>query len=155
MNTNPDTGKVKVPVIYVDALRLNLPYFHSVEAGFPSPADDFIEEELNLEDHLIKNREATFFLRVRGKSMLEAGLFPDAILVVDRSLTPKNNDTVIAALDGEFTVKYYYKPAGAEEVHLNPGNPEFKPIIIREDNHWMFMIWGVVTYVIHKPQPPQ
>ena len=151
MNTEDGT---LVRVTYLDTLKVSLPYFHSVQAGFPSPADDYIEESLDLEDHLVKNPEATFFLRVRGQSMIDAGIFENAILIVDRSLSPKNGDTIIAAVNGDFTVKWYYKPPGGQEVHLLPANAKFKPIILREDNHWMFIIWGVVTHIIHKPARP-
>ena len=143
-----------VRVMYVDSLRINLPYFESVEAGFPSPADDYFEEEINLENELIRHPEATMFLRVRGNSMTGAGIFKDSVLIVDRSLPPKNGDTVIVAIDGEFTVKWYHKPKGKEEIHLLPGNPAFKSIIVREGSHSMFLLWGVVTHVIHKPLRP-
>lgn len=152
MNTEGKTTLVRV--MFLDSLRSSLPYYQSVQAGFPSPADDYIEEELDLQEHVVKNSEATFFLRVRGQSMIEAGIFEDAIMVVDRSLTPKNGDTVVAALDGDFTVKWYHKPEGTKEVHLLPGNPKFKPIIVREGSHWMFLLWGVVTYIVHKPLRP-
>ena len=144
-----------VPVMYIDSLRISLPYFESVQAGFPSPADDYFEEEIRLEDQLVRNPEATIFLRVRGHSMNKAGIFQDSVLVVDRSLQPRNGDTVVVALDGEFTVKWYYKQGvSGEEIHLLPGNTAFSPIVIREGSHWMFVIWGVVTHVIHKPLRP-
>lgn len=143
-----------VRVAYLDALKVSLPYFRSVEAGFPSPADDYIEETLNLEEHLVRNPEATFFLRVRGQSMVDAGIFEDAILIVDRSLRPKNGDTIIAVVNDEFTVKWYYQTPDGEEVRLLPANPDFKPIVLRRDNHSTFMIWGVVTHIIHKPLRP-
>lgn len=104
MNVSEGSGTL-VRVMYIDSLRISLPYCESVEAGFPSPADDYFEEEINLEEQLIKHPEATIFLRVRGNSMNGAGIFQDSVLVVDRSLDPKNGDTVVVAIDGEFTVK--------------------------------------------------
>lgn len=147
-------GGTLVRVVYIDCLRLHLPYFGSVAAGFPSPADDYCEEEIDLAAELIQHPEATLFLRVRGSSMTGAGIFQDSVLIVDRSLSPKNGDTVIVALDGEFTVKWYHKPKGLHEVHLLPGNPAFEPIVVREGSHAMFLLWGVVTHVIHKPLRP-
>lgn len=143
-----------VRVAYLDTLRVSLPYFRSVEAGFPSPADDYIEETLNLEEYLVRNPEATFFLRVRGQSMIDAGIFEDAILIVDRSLRPKNGDTIIAVVNDEFTVKWYQQSPDGEEVRLLPANRAFEPIVLRRDQHLSFMVWGVVTQVIHKPARP-
>jgi DNA polymerase V len=146
MNTTSN-GTCKVPVIAIERIKTHLPYFESVSAGFPSPADDYIEEKLNLDKHLIKNPSATFFVRVAGSSMIGAGIYPDDILIVDRSLEPKNKDVVIALLNGELTVKRFVK--ANNKFYLKPENPEYKPIEISRDGD--FMIWGVVTNVIHKP----
>jgi DNA polymerase V len=146
MNTTPD-GTYKVPVILIERIRTILPYFESVSAGFPSPADDYVEEKLSLDRYLIKNPSSTFFLRVSGTSMTGAGIYPNDILIVDRSLEPKNKDVVIALIDGELTVKRFVK--ANNKFYLKPENPDFKSIEIPKDAE--FMIWGVITNVIHKP----
>jgi DNA polymerase V len=127
--------------------RMELPlYLATVAAGCPSPADDFIDRSLDLNEHLVEHPAATFFVRVYGDSMRDAGIHSGDILVVDRALEPANNKVVIAALDGELTVKRIRKRGGA--LWLLPDNPEFAPIRVGEEAS--FEIWGVVTYVIHK-----
>jgi DNA polymerase V len=122
-------------------------YGNPVQAGFPSPADDYIEEELDIYKHLIDKPEATFFARAKGDSMRNAGIFNSDILVVDRSKTPQKGDIVVACVDTEFTVKRYSKKG--RKVMLMPENPNFKPIELKEGME--AYVWGVVTYVIHKP----
>lgn len=146
MSTTPD-GTWKVPVIPIESIRTDLPFFGAVAAGFPSPADDYIEERLNLDRYLIKNPSATFFVRVAGSSMTGAGIYPDDILIVDRSLEPKSKDVVIALIEGEFTVKRFVKTPNRS--YLKPENPSYKPIEISSEHP--ATIWGVVTNVIHKP----
>lgn len=119
----------------------------SVQAGFPSPAEDFIEAELDLNTLLIPRPAATFFVRVKGSSMEGAGIFEGDILIVDRSLSPSHGKIVIAVIQGELTVKRIHLIGG--ELSLLPENPRFPPIKIRPDED--FHIWGVVSYVIHKP----
>jgi len=127
-------------------VSLKLPLFlSSVKAGFPSPADDFVETRLDLNEYLIDHPEATFFVRVSGDSMIRAGIHTGDILIVDRSLEPKNNDIVIAIIDGEFTVKRLKKYG--DRVFLVPENPNYKLIEIKPESD--FLIWGVVKYVIH------
>ncbi len=126
---------------------LLLPFFGSrVSAGFVSPADDHLEAELDLNEYLIKHPAATFFVRVKGDSMQEAGIFDNDILIVDRSLTPQNNDVVIAAVAGELTVKRLVVKLG--KPWLYPANPSYKPIPIREGSE--LTVWGVVIHTIHK-----
>lgn len=126
---------------------LRLPLFMSrIQAGFPSPADDYVEGTLDLNRHLIRNPPATFFLRVQGDSMLGAGIHPGDLLVVDRSIEPKHGAVVIAVLDGELTVKRLWQPS-PERVELRAENPAFPPIVIKEFQQ--FELWGVVTSVIH------
>jgi len=120
-------------------------YGSTVQAGFPSPADDFIEGRLDLNKHLIKHPSATFFLRVSGDSMINAGIHPDDILIVDKSLEAKHGKIVIAAVDGNLTVKRLHKITN--KTYLMPENKKFSPIEITEDND--VVIWGVVTNVIH------
>ncbi len=125
---------------------LPLPLFAStVSAGFPSPADDYIETALDLNEFLIKRPAATFFVRVSGQSMIGAGINPGDILIVDRSMSPKNNSIVIAVLNGELTVKRMV--LDQEKVKLLPENPNFPTIEIQEGMD--FTVWGVVTTVIH------
>jgi len=128
--------------------RCPLPLFAAkVKAGFPSPADDFVEERLDLNDYLIERPAATFFVRVDGDSMTGAGIHPGDILIVDRSLEPLSGRIVIAVIDGAFTVKRI-RIASNEEILLEPENPAFEPIRVGPGSD--FQIWGVVTYVIHK-----
>ncbi|PIS01238.1 MAG: peptidase S24 [Chlamydiae bacterium CG10_big_fil_rev_8_21_14_0_10_35_9] len=125
----------------------DLPLFMSpVRAGFPSPAEDYLEQSLDLNKHLIKHPAATFFVRVDGDSMKDASIHKGDILIVDRAIPPSNGKIVIAALQGEFTVKRIQIKDG--EIFLCPENPSFKPIKIEADSD--FHVWGVVTYVIHK-----
>ncbi len=127
--------------------KKELPLFlESVSAGFPSPADDYLENRLDLNDYLIKNPAATFFVRVTGNSMIEAGIHSGDILVVDRSLTPKDGNVVIAVIDGELTVKRIKQ--SKNKIFLLPENNNYKPIEITTEMH--FEVWGVVSYVIHK-----
>lgn len=127
--------------------KLELPlYLATVAAGFPSPADDFIDKSLDLNEHLIHHPEATFFVRVCGDSMQDAGIRSGDILVVDRAVEPAHNKIVIAALNGDLTVKRIRAQNG--KLVLAPENPAFSPIEVGEEES--FEIWGVVTYVIHK-----
>ncbi|WP_131775989.1 LexA family protein [Legionella impletisoli] len=121
-------------------------YGSSVRAGFPSPADDYIERKLDLNTHLIKHPAATFFVKAAGESMINAGIQSGDILVVDRSLEASHNKIVIAAVNGELTVKRLYRVAG--KVQLVAENPDFEPIDITEEQD--LVIWGVVTHVIHQ-----
>lgn len=125
---------------------LELPlYATKVAAGFPSPADDYVEGQLDLNSHLVKHPAATFFVRVAGDSMIGAGIHPGDILVVDRSLEPVNGKIVIAVLNGELTVKRLRRRDGV--VCLVAENEHYPRIPIHEETD--FMIWGVVTSVIH------
>ena len=122
-------------------------YFDTgISAGFPSPADDFMQQRLSLDSELVKNKEATFFARVTGQSMIDAGLNDNDLLVIDRSLSPSNNRIAVCFLDGEFTVKRLKVKKG--EVWLQPENKDYKPIKVTQEND--FIIWGIVTNVIKK-----
>ncbi len=124
-----------------------LPLFLArVSAGFPSPADDYLEGSLDLNEHLIKHPAATFFVRASGDSMQDAGIHTGDILVVDRSLDPGHNSVVIAVINGDLTVKRIMKSGG--RLFLAPANPRYRPIEISEGMD--FEVWGVVTSVIHK-----
>ena len=117
-----------------------------ISAGFPSPADDFKQQRISLDKELIKNKEATFFARVSGQSMVGAGLDDNDLLVVDKSLEPEHNKIAVCFIDGEFTVKRL--KVEADGVWLQPENSDYEPIKITEENN--FVIWGIVTSVIKK-----
>ena len=128
-------------------MKLTVPfYLHKAGAGFPSPATDYIEEDVDLNVHLIKNVPATFVIRVQGKSMNDVGIYDGDLLVVDRSLEPKNFSTVVANVHDELVVKNFIKSKEQNFLSSGSNNTEDK-IIINEDSN--VFIWGVVTYVIH------
>lgn len=129
-----------------EAAKMALPLFGSrVPAGFPSPADDFVEQALDLNDLLITNPPATFFIRVAGNSMSGAGIFHNALLVVDRSLKPVNGRIVVAVVDGELTIKRLRKFRDGR-VELHSENPEFAPLTFTDGRE--LVVWGVVKAVI-------
>ena len=130
-----DNTKQETPLVYPN-----------VSAGFPSPADDFFQEKLDLNTYLIEHPTATFFVKVEGDSMVDAGIYDGDTLVVDRSIKPEENKIVIAALNGELTVKRLTRIKG--ELYLKPENNSYPPIELKEETD--LKIWGVVTYVIHK-----
>lgn len=147
------TKVVRIPLSMVESvldfvarkgLRVRL-YDVRVQAGFPSPAFDAPFETLDVAQYLVPNPASTFFVKVTGESMRDAGIFPDDVLIVDRSEEPRNGDVVVAAVDGEFTVKRLYKTG--QEVELRPENRRFAPIKITEETN--LIVWGVVKKVIH------
>ncbi|WP_459209951.1 LexA family protein [Aquimarina rhabdastrellae] len=117
-----------------------------VSAGFPSPAEDFRQPRISLDRELIDNVEATFFARVRGDSMINAGLSNGDLLVVDKSKEAQHGKIAVCFIDGEFTVKRL--DVQKDCVYLMPENDNYKPIKVTEDNE--LIIWGIVTYVIKK-----
>ncbi|MBC7411527.1 MAG: translesion error-prone DNA polymerase V autoproteolytic subunit [Bacteroidia bacterium] len=124
---------------------LELPFFQSkVSAGFPSPAEDYEEQKLDLNKKLVKNQSSTFFVTVQGHSMIDAGINDGDMLIVDRALHPSNNTIAVCVIDNEFTVKRISKTK--EGFFLMPENKAYKPIKVTEDNN--FEVWGVVSYVI-------
>jgi DNA polymerase V len=129
-----------------DATRqLARPLFSSaVQAGFPSPADDYLERELDLNEHCIKHPAATYYVRVSGDSMEKAGIYHDDILIVDRSLEARDGSIVVAVLDGELTVKRLSRRNGT--LYLVPENDAYPVFEIQPDRE--FLIWGVVTGVV-------
>ena len=145
------TKPVRIPVsmvekvlsfVNLDCYQLPL-YSSKVQAGFPSPADDHVDEFLDLNQHLVKHPASTFFVKVSGDSMLNAGIHPGDILVVDKSLSPVNGKIVIAVINGDLTVKRLIK--NSLGIFLYPENQKFKPIKVTENT----LIWGVVTNVLH------
>ncbi len=129
-------------------MKLTIPfYLHKVGAGFPSPATDYIEDDIDLNSHLITNAPATFIIRVQGKSMTNVGIYDGDLLIVDKSLNPKNFSTVIANVNEELVVKTLIK--SKEINYLTSGSKNQSDRINLTDNPEI-IIWGVVTYVIHK-----
>lgn len=126
--------------------EIELPLFsNKVRAGFPSPAEDHIDQKLDLNQFLIKHPAATFFVRVEGDSMKNAGISNGDILIVDRAITPQSGQIIVAILNGEFTVKRVKKQG--QHLLLIPENPEFPLMEVTEESD--FQVWGVVTYTIH------
>ena len=129
-------------------MKLTIPfYLHKVGAGFPSPANDYIEDDIDLNSHLITNAPATFIIRVQGKSMTNVGIYDGDLLIVDKSLNPKNFSTVIANVNEELVVKTLIK--SKETNYLTSGSKNTSDRINLTENPEI-IIWGVVTYVIHK-----
>ncbi len=140
--------KTKIEKIYRPNLTSSrpLPYFEAtVSAGFPSPAADYEENKLDLNTHLIKNPAATFIVKVSGDSMQGAGIHQGDLLIVDRSLKPRDKNVVIAVIDGEMTVKRIR--IKNKKISLAPENPRYPTRQI--DSSMNFQVWGVVTNVIH------
>ena len=148
-------GKMKKPKIgpsverihpYGTDERQELPFFDApIPAGFPSPAEGYLDKKLDLNELLIRHPAATFFVRVAGESMIQAGIHSGDILVVDRAQEPRSESVVVAVIDGELTVKRIRKRG--DRIFLLPENPDFPVMeILGEMN---FEVWGVVTYVIH------
>jgi len=128
-------------------MKLTVPfYLHKAGAGFPSPATDYIEEDVDLNIHLIKNVPATFIIRVQGKSMMDVGIYDGDLLVVDKSLKPKNFSIVVANVHDELVVKNFVKEK--DEQFLTSSSKKIEDKIIINNDSEIF-IWGVVTYVIH------
>jgi len=147
MKTTKSYKTIKEIYKFTKTKSLERPLLGShVPAGFPSPAQDYIEGTLDLNEFLISHPNSTFFIRVEGYSMINAGIHPDDLLIVDRALEAANNKIVIAIVDGELTVK---RLSIIDDVYwLVPDNSSYSPICITENVD--FIIWGVATYVIHK-----
>lgn len=148
-NNNPEikSGTIVQSVLKSESnTKINLPlYLNPVAAGIPAPTEDYIDDNIDLNRHLVKHPETTFLVRVAGESMKDAGIHPNDMLIVDRSLEVINGQVVIAVVNGELTVKRILK--NKEKLFLMPENESFKPIEI--DEHTDLHIWGVVTNVIH------
>ena len=129
--------------------ELGLQLAPAIKAGFPSPADDYTHDSLDFNHDLIKNPESTFYGRVQGDSMIGAGISDGDIAVIDRSVTPKDGDVIVAYVNEEFTIKYLDLTHRKEGyIELRPANPNYKPIHICEDDE--FEVWGVVVWTIKK-----
>lgn len=126
------------------------PVFGSpISAGFPSPADDYVENRIDLNEYLVQHREATFFLRVQGDSMIPAGILDGDLLIVDRSLPVADGNIVIAVIDGEFTVKQIFRRQAGYV--LKAANPAYADIVVGSEGN--LEVWGVVRWAIHKLWP--
>ena len=129
-----------------DSEAMALQFFESrIQAGFPSPAQGLFGDSIDLNSELIDNPAATFCARVTGNSMVDAGINDGDLLLIDKSLTPRDGDIAVCFLDGDFTVKRIV--LRDDRVLLKPANVEFPEIAVTEENH--FIIWGVVTHIIH------
>jgi DNA polymerase V len=128
---------------------LELPLAKDISAGFPSPADDYMDMSIDLNKELIGNPTATFYGRVKGNSMQNVGIHNGDVLVIDRSLDPSNDAIAVCFIDGDFTVKRVH--VDGKQCFLLPENEAYDPIPVGEDND--FIIWGIVTYVIKKMKP--
>jgi DNA polymerase V len=118
----------------------------AVPAGFPSPADDYVERRLSLDEHLIQHKESTFFMRVAGHSMRDLGIYNGDLLIVDRSIPAAHGSVVVAVIDGEFTVKQLrHTPEGHV---LRAAHPDYPEVMIKPEQD--FSIWGVVQWNVHK-----
>lgn len=124
-------------------------YQTPVSCGFPSPAEDYIESPLDLNEHLVTRPASTFFVRAKGDSMIGAGIFEGDLLIIDRSVKARPGHVVLAVLNGEFTLKRWHKDK--ECYYLLPENPNYKPIKITEESE--FSIWGVAIHCVHKLVP--
>ena len=139
--------EISTPIPFAKRTNLKLPLVSaSVEAGFPSPADDHMEHGIDLNEELIRNPAATFLIRVQGESMRDAGIHSGDTLIVDKSVTPTDRKIVVAMIDGNFTVKRFRKTN--ERIFLEAANTIFAPIEVVEEQE--LTIWGAVTYIIHQ-----
>lgn len=153
----PDSSGHK-PTPFIDIFSadisssLTLPYADGgIQAGFPSPAQDYINESIDLNREIVKHPAATFYGRVEGESMIEEGIEPGDILVIDRSIEPIDGDLSVCCLDGEFTLKRI--KLDQDRVWLIPSNESFDPILVTPDER--LEIWGVVTYTIKQNRRPR
>lgn len=140
----PTGHEIWFPFLLAPVERIPL-YAHKVSAGFPSPADDYVEDRLDLNQLLVQNKSSTFFLRVKGDSMTNAGIHDGDIIVVDRSVEPIDRSVVVAVIDGELTVKRLILIDGVAELHAE--NHKYEPIRFREGQD--LTVWGVVTSSVH------
>ncbi len=140
-------SKIKLIMNFIERKGLCFPlYSNQVQAGFPSPAEDVPSETIELGTYLVQNPASTFFIKVAGESMTGAGIFPDDILIVDRSIEAANGDVVVAVVNGEFTVKRLF--VTNSKVELRSENKKFEPITFNDPAD--LSVWGVVKNVIHR-----
>lgn len=132
-----------------DGLSVELPFADAgIKAGFPSPAQDYLTECIDLNQLVIRHKESTFYARVSGDSLRDAGIDDGDIVVIDKMLDAQDGSFVVAFVDGEFTLKRFKKDVSGECAWLMPANDKYKPIKVTADND--FIIWGVLTYALKK-----
>lgn len=142
-STLSQTPDVIVQQAQLQRLRL---VFHRISAGFPSPAADYAEEGLDLNDFLVRNKPASFMFTVKGDSMINAGIVEGDKVIVDRSLNARSKDIVVAVVNGEYTIKRLFK--SSSKVELRPENSAYQPIVFKEGSE--LEIWGVVVGVVRR-----
>ena len=142
--------EVKLHIYSADlSMELDLPFVDSgIKAGFPSPAQDYFTESIDLNKTLIKHTETTFYARVSGDSLNDIGISDGDLVIIDKSLEATNGDYVAAYIDGEFTLKQFKLDEANHCAWLIPANKKYQPIKVTEDND--FMIWGVITSAIKR-----
>ena len=153
MTSSSQNNNLIIDIFSADvSSSLALPYAdQGIQAGFPSPAQDYINESIDLNREIIKHPAATFFGKVDGESMIDEGIEPGDILVIDRSLEPADEDLTVCCIDGDFTLKRIRLEC--DRVWLIPSNESFDPILVTPENR--FEIWGVVTYTIKQNRRPR
>ncbi len=141
---------IKLHIASVDiSTELDLPLVdEGIKAGFPSPAQDYLTESIDLNKELVRHRETTFYARVSGHSLTDAGICDGDLIVIDKSLEVRDGDFVVAYIDGDFTLKEFKQDPSGEFGWLIPHNKDYSPIKVSEAND--FLIWGVLTYTIKK-----
>lgn len=139
-------SQLPCPVVQVPTLHSMRLVSHRISAGFPSPAADYAEDGLDLNDYLVRNKPASFMFSVKGDSMMNAGIVEGDKVIVDRSINAKSKDIVVAVVNGEYTIKRLYKTA--TKVELRPENPSYQPIVFKEGSE--LEIWGVVVGVVRR-----
>ena len=141
--------EIRLQVFSADAEALvDVPYGGRLRAGFPSPAQDYTTDAINLGKILVRDSETTFYARVEGNSMRDAGINDGDLVVIDKSLEAAEGDIVAAFVDGEFTLKRFHLDPSGECAWLMPANPAFKPIKVTKENN--FQVWGVMTFCIRQ-----
>ena len=142
--------EVKLHIFSADlSTELNLPYVdNGIKAGFPSPAQDYLTESIDLNKTLIRHSETTFYAKVSGDSLTDAGILDGDLVIIDKSLEAKNGDYVAAFIDGEFTLKQFKLDEVDNCAWLIPANKRYQPIKVTEDND--FLVWGVITSCIKR-----
>ena len=140
--------EVKLHIFSADlSTELNLPYVdNGIKAGFPSPAQDYLTESIDLNKTLIRHSETTFYAKVSGDSLMDAGISDGDLVIIDKSLEAKNGDYVAAFIDGEFTLKEFRYDEKENCAWLIPHNKNYEPIKVTSENE--FLVWGVLTYTI-------
>ncbi|WP_162054742.1 LexA family protein [Pontibacter pamirensis] len=144
----PLSPQLLEPLVFEYLERIEIPLLASyISAGFPSPADDYLEDRIDIGKYLVQNPTSTYMMRVKGNSMVDANIHEGDILVIDKSLKPAEGVPVVCFLDGEFTVKTFKLIEG--KAFLMPANPAYKPIEVTEEMD--MRVWGVVVWILHKP----